>query len=222
MTSTNFAVVGLTGGIASGKSTVSSMFRELGVPVIDADQLARFVVEPGQPANAEIRARFGEGVFQADGTLDREALGKIVFSDPDARRQLNAMTHPRIAAEMAARSQALRAEGHPWVIYDAALIVENQGQNWLGGLIVVSLAREHQLRRLVERDGGDEARAAARIDSQLPLADKVAVADWVIDNGGAVEQTRAQVEAVHAAISKAVAERGQAKNEAPVHASSLT
>ena len=216
--SSPFAIVGLTGGIASGKSTVSAMFRALGVPVVDADEIARYVVEPGQPAMAEIRAYFGDEVFAAAGGLDREALGARVFAEPEARARLNAITHPRIAAEMMARSQALREAGHPWIIYDAALLVENRAQGWLAGLIVVSLARELQLERLVARDGGDAERAAARIDSQLPLADKVAVADWVIDNGLGREQTQAQVELIHAQVGDSVARVGHAKREASLFA----
>lgn len=202
----SFAVIGLTGGIASGKSTVSRMCRELGVPVVDADEIARFVVEPDQPAAAEIRAHFGDGVFADDGSLDREALGARVFADPDARARLNAITHPRIAMQMKARSDALREAGHPWIIYDAALLVENRAQDWLDGLIVVSVPRAVQLQRLLERDGGDEARAAARVDSQLPLADKVAVADWVVDNSHGLDHTQAQVRALVEGIARRVAE----------------
>lgn len=215
----NFAIVGLTGGIASGKSTVSRMLRELGTPVVDADEIARFVVQPGQAAAAEIRAQFGDEVFGPEGGLDREALGAVVFASADARARLNAITHPRIAAEMMARSEALREAGHPWIVYDAALLVENGAQAWLGGLIVVSLSREVQLERLLIRDGGarDDAareRAAARIDSQLPLADKVAVADWVIDNGLGLDETRAEVREVHERIGARVAALGHARLEA--------
>jgi dephospho-CoA kinase len=213
VTESAFAIIGLTGGIASGKSTVSRMCRELGVPVVDADEIARFVVEPGQPAATQIREQFGDEVFAADGTLNREALGAVVFADPGARARLNAITHPRIALEMKTRADALREAGHPWIIYDAALLVENRAQEWLGGLIVVSLPRELQLQRLMARDDGDQDRAAARIDSQLPLADKVAVADWVIDNGQGLEHTRAQVREVCEAIGRSVAEHGHAKRE---------
>lgn len=186
-------IIGLTGGIASGKSTVAAMLRELGAHIVDADQLARQVVEPGTPALAEIAARFGPGVLQPDGTLDRKKLGAIVFADADARQALNRITHPRIAAAGQEAIARLAARGVNPVIYEAALIVENQLHTWMHGLIVVSVPPEVQRARLMARDHLDEDAARARIAAQLPLAKKVAVADHVIDNSGTLEDTRAQV-----------------------------
>ena len=189
-------IIGLTGGIASGKSTVSAMLRELGAHVIDADQVARDVVAPGTPALAEIQARFGPAVLHEDGALDRKKLGAIVFADPDARRALERITHPRIAAATQQEIARLAAAGVDPVIYDAALIVENRLYTWMQGLIVVSVPPEVQVARLMIRDDIDEAAAQARLAAQLPLAEKVAVATHVIDNSGTRADTEAQVRAL--------------------------
>ena len=189
-------VIGLTGGIGSGKSAVARMFHELGAEVIDADQVARDVVEPGQPALSEIVAAFGADVLGPDGRLERKRLGARVFGDAEARRKLNAITHPRIGAETARRIEALAARGVSVVLYEAALLVENGLQAGLGGLIVVSAPEAAQVARVVARDGLSEAEARARLAAQLPLATKVAAATHVIDNSGSLEHTRAQVERV--------------------------
>jgi dephospho-CoA kinase len=190
-------VIGLTGGIASGKSSVAAVLRDLGAPIVDADQLARDVVEPGKPALADIAERFGREVLDAEGRLDRKRLGERVFADPTARAALNAITHPRIAEASRAALAELRASGrHPVALYEAALLVENQIHRGLDGLIVVSVPAEVQIERLCRRDQIDPDAARARLAAQLPLADKVAVADWVVDNGGSLDETRAQVERI--------------------------
>ena len=193
-TALGFPVVGLTGGIASGKSTVSRMFRELSVVVLDADEIAREIVEPGEPACGEIREAFGDGVFLPNGQLHREALSRVIFADPSARSQLGAITHPRIGQRMMRRARQAHEAGAAWVIYDAALIVENGIHCMLDALIVVAIEPRTQLARLMARDGIGEAEARARIAAQMPLEQKLAVADHVIDNGGTLEETRAQVE----------------------------
>jgi dephospho-CoA kinase len=198
-------VIGLTGGIASGKSTVAAMLRELGAPIVDADLLARQVVEPGSPALAEIAQRFGADRLAADGTLDRKKMGERIFADPGARATLNAITHPRIAQASAAALADFAAAGHKVAIYEAALLVENRIHERLGGLIVVSVPDDVQIARLRARDGLDEEGARARVSAQLPLASKVAVADWVVDNGGSVEHTRAEVERIWRAIQEQAA-----------------
>jgi dephospho-CoA kinase len=172
------------------------MLRELDAQVVDADELARRVVEPGAPALAEIVARFGQEVLDPSGALDRKKLGAIVFADAEARQALERITHPRIAAAASRELARLAAEGHDAVIYEAALIVEKKLYTWMDGLVVVSLPPEVQLARLMERDGIDREAAASRIAAQLPLADKIAVADHVIDNSGTQDQTRAQVRAL--------------------------
>jgi dephospho-CoA kinase len=187
-------VIGLTGGIASGKTTVGRMLRELGAPVVDADLIARQVVEPGQPAYADIVREFGREVVLPDGALDRKRLGEIVFGDQARRRILEAITHPRIAMAAQAETAGHAAAGQPVVIYEAALIVENRLHEALGGLIVVKATPEQQVERAMKRDGISEEHARARVASQLPLARKLEVATHVVDNTGTLDETRAQVE----------------------------
>ena len=193
-------VVGLTGGIACGKSTVAAQLAELGVPIVDADALAREVVAPGTPGLAAIVERFGSDVLLADGSLDRKKLGEQVFSDPEARRALNAITHPRIAAAGLEKLRALADHPAPYRLYEAALLVENGMATAFAALVVVTVDEATQLARLMARDGSTADEARARIASQLPLAEKVEVADHVIDNSGAPEATRAQVRALHDAL----------------------
>ena len=212
-TNESFAILGLTGGIASGKSTVSEMFRDQGIRVIDADELAREVVQPGEPALAEIRETFGDEVIDAEGHLDRDALGEIVFDDQAARSQLEAITHTRIAQRMQQRAADARQAGEPWVIYDAALIVENNLQDAFDALIVVAASPETQKRRLIERDGISDQEAQARLDAQMPLEDKVAVADYVIDNDGSLDDTRRQVDALYEIVDRGLDRHGTAARE---------
>lgn len=186
-------VYGLTGGIASGKSTVAAMFQALGAPVVDADALARQVVEPGQPALAEIVARFGDRILGPDGRLDRKRLAEVVFADPIARKALEAITHPRIAARCREELAAHAAAGATVAIYEAALIVETGMHAGLDGLAVVAVSEDIQRARVMARDGLDEPAARARLAAQLPLADKLAAADWEIDNAGSRESTAARV-----------------------------
>jgi len=195
-------VIGLTGGIASGKSTVSRMLAERGAAIVDADLLARQVVEPGQPALAELVARFGTGILTPDGVLDRKRLGAIAFSDPVARADLNRITHPRIAAASAAAIATWADAGASVVFYEAALLVENRTHLGMAALLVVAASEAVQLQRLMNRDGIDEAAARARIASQAPLADKLAAATWVIQNdhdeahlAGEVDRVVAEIEA---------------------------
>jgi len=194
-----FVTVGLTGGIASGKSTVAQTFAALGVPIVDADQVAREVVAEGSEGLREIVAAFGKGMLLADGTLDRKALGARVFSDDEARRQLNAITHPRIAARSMERMTEIAGEA-PYVLYEAALLVENGLHQMLAALVVVAASEETQIDRMGARDGLDEEAARARIAAQLPLADKVRAADYVIDNDGDRVTTERRVHEVHGAL----------------------
>ncbi|HEY7365716.1 MAG TPA: dephospho-CoA kinase [Methylomirabilota bacterium] len=196
-----FLLVGLTGGIATGKSTVAAMFRALGCPLIDADVLAREVVEPGEPALDEIVREFGAGVLGADGRLDRKAVAVVVFADADRRRRLEAITHPRIRERLAGRLTALTRSGFDGVvIFDAAVIVESGGYRQMDRLVVVVADEATQLARLRARDGLTEQEALQRIRSQMPLAEKVKLADHVIDNSGDRAATEAQVRCVHAAL----------------------
>jgi len=195
-------VFGLTGGVASGKSAVASRLRAHGVPVIDADEVARAVVQPGTPGLAEVIAAFGD-VLSADGSLDRKRLGALVFADDAARKRLEGLLHPRIAAETARRLRELEGEGVDLACYDAALLVERGLQEGFRPLVVVALPRERQRDRLMARDGLDAAEADRRIDAQLPLEEKLAVADYVIDNRGTLEELEREVARVVAAIRTA-------------------
>ena len=186
-------VLGLTGGIASGKSTVAGMFAARGVPVLDADQLLREVQEPGRPAHADIVAAW-PAVLAPDGTIDRRRLGDIVFNDPAARARLEAITHPRIRALSDERLAALAAAGHPLAIYEASLLVEAGRHEELDGLIVVRTSPATQLGRVLARGGLTRAQAEARIGAQLPLEHKLRVATHVIDNDGDRAATEAQVD----------------------------
>ena len=175
---------GLTGGIASGKSTVAARFRARGVPVLDADEFAREVVAAGTDGLAEVVRAFGDGVLTPDGTLDRKAVAAIVFADEAKRRALNAIVHPRIAALGMHRTAELDARGEPLACYEAALLVENGLADMFRPLVVVAVPEDVQVARARARDGATEEEAAARIRSQMPLAKKVALADFVIDNVG--------------------------------------
>ncbi|ATB40975.1 dephospho-CoA kinase [Cystobacter fuscus] len=190
---------GLTGGIASGKSTVSRMFRELGAEVLDADLIAREVVEPGTPGLAAVAERF-PGVVGPDGRLDRAALGARVFGDATERAALNALLHPLIGQRFVERTQALAEAGVERVLYDAPLLIENRLHGAMEGVVLVWVPRELQRARLMRRDGLDEAAAEARLAAQLPLDGKREHATWVVDNSGTVEATRAQVEEVWRAL----------------------
>lgn len=193
-------IIGLTGGIACGKSTVANMFRDHGIPVIDADAIARLVVEPSQPAFLEIRREFGETVIDPNGQLDRKRLGERVFRDPEARKRLETITHPRILEEAQKRMRALAAQNHELGIYEAALLVETGSYAALDGLVVVTATKSQQIARLLARDGFSEAEAKERIAAQLPLEEKTRIADYIVDNSGDLRATRQQVDAVVAQL----------------------
>jgi dephospho-CoA kinase len=214
-------VIGLTGGIASGKSTVARLLADRGAAIVDADQLARQVVEPGRPALAELVARFGTDILAPDGTLDRKRLGAIAFGDPAARADLGRITHPRIAAASAEAIATLAAAGANVVFYEAPLLVENGAHKQLAGLVVVSATPETQLARAMARDGLDAAAARARIAAQAPLEDKLAAATWVVRNDGDADTLAAEVdrvvreiEAKHGTIRIAAAEQREATGRA--------
>lgn len=189
-------VYALTGGIACGKSTVSRMLVKFGAQVVDADCTAREVVQPGQAALAEIKDVFGPEVIKSDGTLDRPALGSIVFQSGEALRQLEAITHPRIEIRSSELLREALERPYRPVFYDSALIVEFGMQNRYDGLLVVSCSPEVQLRRLQARDKNGLEDAQRRIAAQLPLSEKEAVADYVIHNNGTRKQLEDQVLAV--------------------------
>ncbi len=196
-----FLLVGLTGGIATGKSTVSALLRRLGCEIIDADLLAREVVEAGQPALAQIVAEFGRDVVTADGALDRKKLGAIVFADPERRRRLEAITHPAIRERFQARLDELAANGFKGiVVFDAAVMIESGNYKNMDRLVVVVTDEATQMARLHARDGTGDAENRRKIASQMPLAEKAKLADYVIDNSGTREETAEQVRRVFATL----------------------
>jgi dephospho-CoA kinase len=192
-------IFGLTGGIASGKSTVAAMLRELGAELIDADAVYHDLIEPKDGAPSELAARIGErfpGVLGANGVLDRRALGARVFADKGELQALGAITHPAVAAESARRVGELAARGVTRVVYDVPLLYERGLDKGMEGVIVVWVPRATQLARLIPRDGISPDAAEQRLASQLPLDEKRARATWVVDNSGAREDTRRQVQQI--------------------------
>ncbi|XP_063600154.1 dephospho-CoA kinase-like [Penaeus indicus] len=190
-------LVGLTGGIATGKSTVSLMMKELGVPVVDADLIARQIVEPGKKAWEKIRQVFGEEVFQESGEIDRAKLGAVVFADVEKRRAINKITHPLIYSEI--RSQVFKhlLKGEQFVVLDLPLLYEsNKVTSYLYKTIVVACEDEIQLERLLTRNQYTEKEAIARIEAQMPLEKKCSMADIIIENSGSLANTRKQVEGI--------------------------
>ncbi len=190
-------VAGLTGGIASGKSTVAEILRKAGAVIIDADRIARQVVAPGLPAWREIRDLFGDGILQSDGAIDRAALGAIVFNDAPLRRRLEEIVHPRVGAEIAAQMQrAAQEQPDAVVIMDIPLLFETDRTQGLAEIIVVFTPESIQRRRLMARDHLSPEAAEARIRSQMPMAEKVRRATLTIDNSGTPAETERQALAV--------------------------
>lgn len=190
-------VIGLTGGIASGKSLVCRFLRDLGARVIDADAVARDIVAPGGPILRQIIEAFGQSVAQADGTLNRKALAARIFSDPEARRTLNALMHPAIRERIAQMIEALRIEQpDAVVVVEIPLLLDTTSPEAyrLDGVTVVHVDEATQVSRLVARDGLTEEAARRRLASQRPLREKLSAATWIIDNSGSPETTRRQVE----------------------------
>lgn len=192
--------IGLTGGIASGKSTVARLLEARGVPVIDADQIARQVVEPGSPGLAAIRSRW-PGVVR-DGALDRKALGAIVFADPAERRALEAITHPLIRAEAARRFARAREAGASVVVYEAALLFENDLDRELDATILVAAPVEAQIERMRRRDGLSQEEAEARLRAQMPLDEKRRRATFVVENDGDLERLERRVSSLWSEIEE--------------------
>lgn len=189
-------VIGLTGGIGTGKSTVAKLFQQRGAAVIDADQLAREVVRPGRPALDEIVERFGKDVLTRDGQLDRARLAEVVFNDPDARKDLEQIVHPRVREMLLDQLERLKQQGStPVVIYDVPLLFEaGSSLPMVDKIVVVYAPRDVQKKRLVENRGFDPGEAERRINAQMPTEGKAARADYVIDNSGDLAATEQQVD----------------------------
>lgn len=194
-------VIGLTGGIAAGKSAVAARFAEHGARIIDADALAREAVEPGTPALAAVVDRFGPGVLTADGALDRAALGAIVFGDEQHRLALNAIVHPAVREAYARRVDAIEADDPAAVvIYDVPLLVEARAASEFSSVIVVDAPAATRIERLVTLRGMERSAAEARVAAQIPDAERRALADHVIDASGTLERTIEQVDALWESI----------------------
>jgi dephospho-CoA kinase len=210
---TTHPVVGLTGGIATGKSTVSNLLRARGVPLIDADLIARQVVEPGTPALDKIKGHFGDGVIQPDGTLDRKKLGTIIFNDEEKRRKLNGIVHPAVRWAMLWQVLGYWIRGNKYCVLDVPLLIEGPLWKMVGKVVVVywyvficithsrsecsfHSSVELQLLRLMLRDNSSREDASSRLNSQLPIAEKVKYADIVIDNSGTRQELEAHVDAL--------------------------
>jgi len=189
-------VIGLTGGIASGKSTLSGLLRRWGVHVIDADAVSRLVMQPGGPAHAELVEAFGRDILNADQTINRRRLGRLVFSDDRARERVNAITHPRVIAAVLAELAALRERGVGVAVVEAPLLIEASMVRLVDEVWVVAVDEPTQLERLMRRDQCSLEDAKKRVGAQLPLAAKLCHAHRIIDNNGTEEETRRQLESI--------------------------
>jgi dephospho-CoA kinase len=185
--------IAITGGAGTGKSTVARMFKELGAEVLDADQAARDAVAVGAPAWAELRRLYGDEFFNPDGTLNRSRLAQSVFAHPEERRRLDGLIHPRVEAELKARVAELEGRGARLVLVEVPLLFETGREAAFDRVIVVAAPEADQIRRLRGRDGRGEAEIRGILAAQWPLADKLARADYVVDNGGELCRTEHQV-----------------------------
>ena len=186
--------VGLTGGIASGKTTVSNLFAELGVPVIDTDVIARQVVEPGQPGIEEIRKRFGATAINTDGALDRRAMRKRIFADSEARADLEAILHPRIAAEVKRQSES---RGGDYQLIVVPLLVDSELLQYVDRVLVVDCSEARQIERLLQRDSGSIDDAKRILASQSSRKERLAIADDVLQNDADIQHLKDQVSVLH-------------------------
>jgi len=188
--------IGLTGGIASGKSTVAKLIRDKGIPVIDADQVAREVMSPGSPVLDEIAKQFGPEFLQEDGSLDREKMGSLVFSDPQSRQKLNQITHPAIGMRAAEIMQSYEDQGEPCIVYEVPLLFEAGLHQIFQPIILVAIPKTVQVQRLISRDHISEQDALARIESQMSLEEKEKLSDYIIDNTKEIEDLTEQIQSI--------------------------
>jgi len=189
-------LIGLTGGIASGKSTVATILKQLGAAVINADDLSREVVQPEQPAWKEIVETFGADILQSDKALDRKKLRTMVFDNPEARKKLEAIVHPRVRALAEERIRELAAAGHAIVVYEVPLLFEGGLHHWLRPVILVACDVNTQKRRLRDRDHLTDKEAQQHIAAQMSLEEKRKLADYVIENNGTVNDLEREVKSV--------------------------
>ncbi len=186
-------IIGLTGGISSGKSTVAEMIKQLGIPIVDADVIAREVVEPNEEAYAQIVQHFGTSILNEDQTIDRKKLGAIVFNDENERKKLNSIVHPAIRQRMKQQKEQYLQEGFVHVVLDIPLLFESKLTYLVEKTLLVYVNEDVQLQRLMARDESTKEEALSRIKSQMPLKEKINLADEVINNNGTVEETKEQL-----------------------------
>jgi dephospho-CoA kinase len=204
--------VGLTGGIGTGKSTVARMLAARGAVVVDADAIVHRLQAPGEPLLAEIASAFGAEILDARGALDRPRLAERIFRDPVERQRLNAIVHPKVAAQMAAELAEARRSGAPLVVVDIPLLFETRPREraavraGFDATVLVACSREQQIERTVARDGCPRAEAERRVAAQMPIEEKRALADHVIDNSGSLADTERQVDALWRALVEAAPE----------------
>lgn len=196
--------LGLTGGIATGKTTISNYLKTKGIPVLDADEYARKVVEPGMPGLTDIMNTFGKHVLQSDGSLNRKLLGQIIFNDMTARQKLNDITHPRIQQMMTDELQKLAKDKTPLVILDVPLLLENHNIAGADAIMVVTVPESIQLNRLMQRNNLTQEEAQRRINAQMPLSEKEKLADFIVDNSGTIANTLTQVDKVIQKITESI------------------
>ncbi|WP_339172518.1 dephospho-CoA kinase [Solibacillus sp. FSL R5-0691] len=187
-------IIGLTGSIASGKSTVAKMIESYGLPIVDADVVARQVVEPGTPTLKKIAEAFGPEVIAQDGSMDRVKVGSMIFHNEEMRKTLNSIIHPAIREEMLRQRDEFISFGEKNIFMDIPLLFESKLEHFVEKIIVVSVKKEVQLQRLMERNGFSEEEASARIATQIPVKEKEQLADAVIHNNGTLEDTAIQLQ----------------------------
>lgn len=199
-------VIGLTGGIGAGKSEVARLFRRTGIPVVDADRIAREQMRQGHPVHDEVVAAFGPGVLGEDGEVDRRRLAQVVFADPERLRTLNRITHPRVVAEVERRLAVLAEMGHPVAVVEAALLVETGLHASLDGLAVVTAPEEDRVARVAARDGVSADEVRSRVAAQVPDGERARLATWVVVNDGSLDDLRGRAVRLAVAIARGAGE----------------
>lgn len=186
-------IIGLTGGIATGKSKVSGFLMKQGLPVVDADKVAREVVEPGEKAYSQIIDHFGTEILDKDGSINRKELGRVIFSDREKREMLNQIVHPAVRQRMIEKKEAIQKQGSEFVVFDIPLLIESKLQHMVDLVVLVYAEPAVQMKRLMERDNQGTEDAKNRIASQMPIDEKKQHADEIIDNSGSEEETEQQI-----------------------------
>lgn len=195
-------IIGLTGGIATGKSTVASFFKEAGIPVIETDPIAKMVLTPSSAVYDRVVEHFGPSILLSEGIINRKALGERIFNNEDERDILNAIVHPEVRTITQSKADVLKKEGHDWIVIDVPLLFEAGFDRDVDHTLVISLPKAIQMERLMARDGIDQAYARKKIKAQLSLKEKRQRADFVIDNRGSILDTKKQFNEVLAALKE--------------------